>query len=166
MIRDSKNERAASGAQAITFIVLVGLVLAPAGEYRLHGQVVTIGALTPPFSDYGMFLLASAVVLALFVVVTRLLGRQRRMVPLGYVIEASWVLGLMVPDVFSRSIRTIAIGPRGPIAPVELVFGFWLTFAVAILLLAIASTAFFGMRNESNVSRRPPRSDGRALTGT
>ena len=137
----SENERRPSTILVINFAALVVLVILPAGGYQLHGATIRVSSLSPPFPDYGIFLATSAALLVLFVIVARLHGHRRRVSPLSYVIASGGVLGLMVPDIITSSNRTITIGAHERLVQVDLLVGFWLTLAAAVLLFASASIA-------------------------
>ena len=163
MHRADDYEHRMSRILSINFLVLVVLVILPAGSYVAHGATVRISSLSSPFADYGVFLATSAVVDALLIgISTRLYGRHRRVSPIGYVMVAGGVLGLMAPDIITSANRSVPIGANGHLVQVGLLFGFWLTFAAAILLFTIASVAFF----ERSKTRNSDRYDSLSYTQT
>ena len=162
MNSQSEEEDRTSRVLAINFVVLLALMAFPAGEYKTHEAIIKVNSLSSPFADYGVLLVTSAAFLALLMIASRLYGHRRHVDPLGYVIIAGGVLGLMVPDVITSANRSIRIGASGRLIQVDLSVGFWLAFAATVLLFVVASIAFFAKSNARNVEQRESRRNTRA----
>ncbi len=105
-----EKEVPTSKVLVINFVVLVVLVALPAGGYIVRGKTVRVSALSSPFNGYGVGPVTFAAFFVLFVIAARMYGHRWRVSPLGYVIVAGWVLGLMVPDIITSANRSIPIG--------------------------------------------------------
>ncbi len=149
-----ENTRRNSVILAINFVALLGLVFLPAGRYQVHGAFIQVNALSPPFSDYGVFLAASVGVFAAFYLAIRLRGFRRSVSSLGYVVISGAALGFMTPDVITPGVMTVAVGAGSRAVPVHTLIGFWFTFAATILLFILASVAFFGELKAKKIAPR------------
>ncbi len=133
-------------------LILVAVDFLPNGSYWTGGSVVHINALSSPFGDYGVTEVCIVAVVAVLTFLTWAWHRRRaRKSAWGSVFVCAGLLGILLPDLWTRNTISVSKGAGYHVIGVKLQYGFWLNLSLVAILFIISSAVLW---NEPRTSRQ------------
>ena len=117
-------------------VALAATVFLPMGEYHVAHRLIRVNALSNTFGDFGI----AQLTFGAFVVIEELAFVRSRFRQRGYslAVFSMGLVGLVLPDIWTRNVVTVFRGTAETKAPVRLAAGFWFNL-VAVVLLCVSS---------------------------
>ncbi|MHB8380075.1 MAG: hypothetical protein ACYDB2_09215 [Acidimicrobiales bacterium] len=129
-------------------VVLAATVSLPNGSYRLGRTLVSVDALSPPFSDYGSSELAIGVVVVLVIGGLWATRRRPKQSDFGTVVVYAGILGLILPDLWLRNTLTLSAGAASRTVGVQVAYGYWLNLSIVLAVVAVSAFVVWNERRQ------------------